>query len=57
MGSAVVRPEAQLPLFHFGVFELDVATGELRKNGQKIRLQEQPLQVPEWSAAWKAGPQ
>ena len=31
--------------FRFGVFELDLRTGELRKHGQRIRLQEQPLQV------------
>lgn len=29
----------------FSVFEADVATGELRKNGRKVRLQEQPFQV------------
>jgi cholera toxin transcriptional activator len=29
----------------FGVFELDGSTGELRKNGLKLRLQGQPLQV------------
>ncbi len=29
----------------FGVFELDRGTGELRKNGAKVRLQEQPFQV------------
>ncbi len=29
----------------FGVFELDYSSGELRKNGAKLRLQEQPLQV------------
>jgi cholera toxin transcriptional activator len=29
----------------FGVFELDLAAGELRKNGVKLRLQEQPFQV------------
>ena len=29
----------------FGVFELDPRSGELRKNGVKLRLQEQPLQV------------
>jgi TolB-like protein/Tfp pilus assembly protein PilF len=29
----------------FGPFELDQAAGELRKNGAKIRLQDQPLQV------------
>jgi TolB-like protein/DNA-binding winged helix-turn-helix (wHTH) protein/Flp pilus assembly protein TadD len=31
--------------FRFGVFELDLRTGELRKHGQRIRLQEQPFQV------------
>jgi cholera toxin transcriptional activator len=29
----------------FGVFELDLAVGELRKNGAKLRLQEQPFRV------------
>ena len=29
----------------FGVFELDLAAGELRKNGAKLRVQEQPFQV------------
>ena len=29
----------------FGVFELDLRAGELRKHGRKIRLQEQPLRI------------
>ena len=29
----------------FGVFEVDLRAGELRKRGVRIRLQEQPLQV------------
>lgn len=29
----------------FGQFEIDEKTGELRKNGTRIRLQEQPLQI------------
>jgi cholera toxin transcriptional activator len=29
----------------FGVFELDLTAGELRKNGARLRLQEQPFQV------------
>ena len=29
----------------FGQFEIDEKTGELRKDGTKIRLQEQPLQI------------
>lgn len=32
-------------LARFGVFELDLAVGELRKNGVKLRLQEQPFQI------------
>lgn len=31
--------------FRFGPFELDPETGELRKSGRKIRLQEKPLQI------------
>ena len=31
--------------FRFGPFELDPETGELRKGGRKIRLQEKPLQI------------
>ena len=35
-----------LPLrLRFGAFELDVRSGELLKSGQRIVLQEQPLQV------------
>ncbi len=32
-------------MFRFGIFEADLKSGELRKNGTKIRLQEQPFQV------------
>jgi DNA-binding winged helix-turn-helix (wHTH) protein/Tol biopolymer transport system component len=32
-------------LLRFGAFELDVRSGELRRNGTRIRLQDQPLQV------------
>jgi DNA-binding winged helix-turn-helix (wHTH) protein len=32
-------------LVRFGVFEMDLDAGELRKNGGRIRLQEQPFQV------------
>ena len=32
-------------LFRFGLFEADAVAGELRKNGQKVRLQEQPFCV------------
>ena len=32
-------------LVRFGVFEADLAAGELRKSGSKVRLQEQPFQL------------
>ena len=32
-------------IVRFGVFEVDLRTRELRKNGLKIKLQEQPFQV------------
>ena len=32
-------------LFRFGEFEADTQTAELRKNGDRIKLQEQPFQV------------
>lgn len=32
-------------IVRFGVFELDLRAGELRKNGAKLRLQEQPFQL------------
>src|SRR5919109_2509741 len=32
-------------LRRFGSFELDLYTGELRKNGVRLRLQEQPFQI------------
>lgn len=34
-----------LQIVRFGVFEVDLKAGELRKKGVRIRLQEQPLQV------------
>ncbi len=39
-------PQAQNhSTIRFGVFEANLASAELRKNGQKIKLQEQPFQV------------
>src|SRR5258707_8324123 len=32
-------------MIRFGTFELNLQTGELRQRGQKVKLQEQPLQV------------
>ena len=40
-----VVPQNQSRVTRFGVFELDLSAGELRKSGVKLRLQEQPLQV------------
>ncbi len=31
--------------FRFGVFEIDVRSGELRKQGRKVRLEGQPVQI------------
>src|SRR5258705_876926 len=33
------------PAIRFGAFEVDVAGHQLRKNGSRIRLQEQPFQI------------
>lgn len=39
-------PEASSPVrLRFGVFEVDLRAGELRKHGVRLRLQEQPFQV------------
>src|SRR5262249_56095475 len=38
------RPEAQRRL-SFGVFDMDLRTGELRKHGLRVRLQRQPFDV------------
>jgi DNA-binding response OmpR family regulator len=32
-------------VFRFGVFEMDLASEELRKNGLKIKLRGQPFQI------------
>lgn len=43
------RPVPSIPIAasvrRFSVFELDLRTGELRKHGMRVRLQEQPFQV------------
>jgi len=38
-------PVPPTAIIRFGVFEADLQTGELRKRGSRIRLQEQPFQV------------
>src|SRR6266699_970373 len=41
-----MREDHQLRgVLRFGVFELDLRAGELRRHGLRVRLQEQPLQV------------
>ena len=30
-------------MFRFGLFEFDLSAGELRKQGRKIKLQDQPF--------------
>jgi cholera toxin transcriptional activator len=42
---ATSQPTAGSRIIRFGVFEADLAAGELRKKGLKIRLQDQPFQV------------
>jgi cholera toxin transcriptional activator len=38
-------PQHESGIARFGIFELDFRAGELRKNGARLRLQEQPFQV------------
>jgi TolB-like protein/DNA-binding winged helix-turn-helix (wHTH) protein len=48
MGSRAMLTPDHAPcasVIRFGIFEVDVRSGELRKNGLRIRLQEQPFQV------------
>jgi hypothetical protein len=40
--EAAVKARA---VVHFGEFELDAAAGQLYRNGAKLRLQDQPLQI------------
>jgi TolB-like protein/Tfp pilus assembly protein PilF len=40
------QPQSERPL-QFGVFQVDFRSGELRKRGLKVKLQEKPLQVLE----------
>src|SRR5215813_14087142 len=38
-------PASHSPIIYFGVFELNLQSGELRKQGMKIRLQGQPVEI------------
>jgi len=41
----VKQASSSAEVIRFGVFEVDTVTGELRKHGLRIKLQEQPFQV------------
>src|SRR5438477_13090164 len=43
--SCMPVPQNNNRIVRFGVFELDLSAGELRKSGARLRLQGQPLQV------------
>ena len=43
--SSMAGPQNNSRITRFGIFELDLSAGELRKNGVKLRLQGQPFQV------------
>jgi Tol biopolymer transport system component/DNA-binding winged helix-turn-helix (wHTH) protein len=40
-----VLPNSSARIIRFSTFELNLQTGELRQRGQKVKLQEQPLQL------------
>jgi DNA-binding winged helix-turn-helix (wHTH) protein/TolB-like protein/Tfp pilus assembly protein PilF len=41
----LMEPTTSSPTIRFGCFEVDLQSGELRKKGLRIKLQEQPFQV------------
>ena len=41
----VAEPATTSAVVRFGVFEVDLRAGELRKNGSKLKLAGQPFQV------------
>ena len=43
--SLISEQDSAPSVLRFGVFEADLRTGELRKRGVKIRLQEQPFRI------------
>jgi Tol biopolymer transport system component/DNA-binding winged helix-turn-helix (wHTH) protein len=45
VGAPIQPGTAASRSYRFGVFEFDLRVGELRRNGLKVKLQEQPLQV------------
>src|SRR5579864_105761 len=45
MSGSALNPRTNQNVVRFGLFELDLRTGELRKSGIRIKLQEQPFQI------------
>src|SRR5579864_8317869 len=45
MGSTAVVGNNGARSIQFGIFEVDLRAGELRRNGSKVKLQEQPFQI------------
>ena len=41
--APLAKPKSQLKLARFGVFEADLGARELRKQGRRVRLQDQPF--------------
>jgi len=41
----VSTPSLSRPIYRFGVFEVDPRSGELRKNGMRLKIQDQPFQI------------
>jgi DNA-binding winged helix-turn-helix (wHTH) protein len=38
-------PQLKRPPIRFGIFEVDLEAGELRRQGVKVKLQQQPFQI------------
>jgi len=45
MSGSALNPRTNQNVVRFGLFELDLRTGELRKSGIRIKLQEQPFRI------------
>ena len=45
--GAVLEPSRQTSVLRFGTFEIGLQSGELRKAGVRIRIQQQPLKLLE----------
>src|SRR5580692_9192557 len=45
LGDRQMPETGRNSIVQFGIFEADLWAGELRRNGSKVRLQEQPFQI------------